>query len=98
MGIEPKLFFLAIYSINFTDSERLAIIIATTITKVSPYQTMTLLHKASQTFCLDLEKENLRKLQCKPCFFTFRIKQPIVFKLRFLRVHPTRMILTNRAI
>ena len=84
MKMKPKLFYIAMYSINLTDAARRAIIIATTTTKASPYQTMTSLHKASQPFCVDLKKENLHKLQCKLCFLYSRIKQPIVFKLKFL--------------
>ena len=81
--MEPKLFFLAMYSTNFTNTTRWTIIIATTITKISPHQTMTTLHKASHPFCRDLEKENLCKLQCKLCSVYIRIKQAIVFKLEF---------------
>ena len=67
--MKPKVVCLAMYNINLTDAAGCTIIIATTIIKVSPYQTMTSLHKASQPFCLDLEKKNLRKLKCKLFFF-----------------------------
>ena len=80
MEIEPKLFLLAIYSNNFTDTAWLAIIIATTITKVSPYQTVTSPHKASQPFCVDLKKENLYGLQCKLRSINISIKQLAVFQ------------------
>ena len=79
--MKPKVFCLAMNNINLTDAAGWTIIIATTITKVSPYQTMTSLHKANQPFCLDLEKKNLLKLKCKPCCFYIRIKKPIVFNL-----------------
>ena len=80
--MKPKLFFLAMYSIN---AARWAIIIATTTTKVSPYQTMMSLQKASQPFCVNLKKKNLHKLHCELVSFYIRIKQTIVFKLEFFK-------------
>ena len=72
------------YSIDLTDAARWTIIIATTITKVSPNQTMKTLHKASHPFCIDLVEEILHKLQCKLYSIYIRIKQSIVFKSEFL--------------
>ena len=60
-------------------------VIATTTTKVSPYQTMKSLHKASQPFCVDLKKKNLCKLLCRLVSFYIRIKQIIVLKLEFFK-------------
>ena len=85
MKMKPKVFFPAMYSINLTDAARWTIIIATTTTKVSPYQTMTSIHKASQPFCVDLKKKNLRNLLCRLALFYTRIKQIIVFKVELVK-------------
>ena len=82
---KPKLFFPAMYSINLTDAARWTIIIATTTTKVSPYQTMTSLHKTSQPFCVDLKTKTLRNLRCRLVSFYIRIKQIILFKAEFFK-------------
>ena len=47
MNMKPEILFLAMYSIKYTDSLRWAIIIATTIKKSIPNQTVTSKHKAS---------------------------------------------------
>ena len=95
METEPKLSFLAIYSNNSTNTVRLAIIIATTIAKVSPYQTVTLRHKASQPFCVDLKKENVYSLQCKLCSLHISMKQPVVCKPEIFFITMYSIIATN---
>ena len=85
--IESKLFLLAIYSNNFINTVQTTIIIATFL--ISPYQTMTVLLIASPPFCVKLNKEDIFKLQCNLCVLyikiKIKIKQTIVFKLRFLK-------------
>ena len=71
--MKPKLFFPAMYSINLTDVVRWAIIVATTIIRILPNQTVASKHKAFQPFCIGVKEENSFNLQYNLFVFTQEI-------------------------
>ena len=77
--MKPKLFFPQRISINLIDVVRWAIIVATTIIRILPNQTVASKHKALQPFFMKVKEEISYKLRYNLVIFHARIKHPAVF-------------------
>ena len=71
--MKPKLFFPAMYFNNLTNVARRAIIVATTMIRILPNQTVTSKHKAFQPFYIGVKEEISDKLR-----YNFMLTQEII--------------------